>query len=59
MVFESETTASKAACSKGVRFKLDELLDSLEFLEKKVVKSTERSIDFVMTIQSFCNASST
>src|SRR4249920_1063949 len=30
----------KLSCSKGVRFKLDELLDSLEFLEKKVVKST-------------------
>jgi len=30
----------KIECSKTVRFKLDELLDSLEFLEKKVVKST-------------------
>jgi transposase len=38
----------KIACSKTVRFKLDELLDSLEFLEKKVVKSTRE-------IHRFCN----
>ncbi len=30
----------KIECSKAVRFKLDELLESLEFLEKKAVKST-------------------
>lgn len=38
----------KIACSKRVRFKLDELLDSLEFLEKKVVKITRE-------IHSFCS----
>lgn len=38
----------KIACSKMVRFKLDELLDSLEFLEKKVVKITRE-------IHSFCS----
>ena len=30
----------KIECSKAVRFKLDELLESLEFLEKKAAKST-------------------
>ena len=30
----------KLACSKSVRFKLDQLLDSLEFTEKQVVKTT-------------------
>jgi transposase len=39
----------KIECSKTVRFKLDELLDSLEFLEKKVVKSTRE-------IHRFCSA---
>ena len=31
----------KLACSKTVRFKLDQLLDSLEFSEKQVVKTTQ------------------
>ena len=30
----------KLACSKSVRFKLDQLLDSLEFTEKQIVKTT-------------------
>ena len=30
----------KLACSKSVRFKLDQLLDSLEFTEKQVLKTT-------------------
>ena len=30
----------KLGCSKSVRFKLDQLLDSLEFTEKQVVKTT-------------------
>jgi hypothetical protein len=31
----------KLACSKTVRFKLDQLLDSLEFCEKQTVKATQ------------------
>jgi len=31
----------KLACSKTVRFKLDQLLDSLEFCEKQAVKATQ------------------
>jgi hypothetical protein len=46
--FKVKRQLRKLACSKRVRFKLDELLDSLEFLEKKVVKSTRE-------IHRFCN----
>ncbi len=40
----------KLPCSSTVRFKLDELLDSLEFNEKRVVKTTQQ-------IRRFCSKS--
>lgn len=39
----------KLACSQSVRFKLDQLLDNLEFCEKQVVSSTKE-------IRRFCKA---
>lgn len=39
----------KLPCSKSVRFKLDQLLDSLEFAEKQVVKTTRE-------IRRFCQS---
>ena len=50
----------KIACSKAVRFKLDQLLDSLEFLEKKVAEEHPRDPSFLSaTIRSCRSASST
>ena len=53
----------KLACSKTVRFKLDQLLDSLEFNEKRILKTTKeirrfcqndpelsQCIEYVMTV---------
>ena len=46
----------KLACSKSVRFKLDQLLDSLEFSEKQVFRTTREIRRFCQTDPELCHA---
>src|SRR5215831_5229983 len=47
--FTVKAKLRKLPCSKTVRFKLDQLLDSLEFAEKQVFKSTKEIRRFCQT----------
>jgi transposase len=47
--FMVKTTLRQLPCSRTVRFKLDQLLESLEFCEKQVLKTTKESRRFCQT----------